>query len=151
MIPNFLSVENGAMLINPQQVLYWIDDNREIGCTFNTLPRTLKIRFAIPAQKSFPYLEAFDYVIIHMKQSGIMANLKRKWTNPMEKSMEYMCTSMDQLSGVDFSSIDILYMMLAGGSIIGLILSFVEKLIAASTRMIGANKTTMMSVWRPVI
>ena len=129
-IANFLAEANdSAMLVNPQRIKLWINENRQLGCKMNILPRSLKIRFAYPARKDFPYLEAFNYHIGKMKETGLLEKLKSKWIYPVELSQEYMCLDpySDEPEGVDFTSVDILFYFLISGCASSLIVLLMEK------------------------
>ena len=40
------------------------------------LPRTLRVKFALPMTKGFPYLDLFNYQLEKMTQSGLIEKLK---------------------------------------------------------------------------
>lgn len=43
LLENFLEDSNSVILLNPLQFDYWMDENRQVGCAMERLPRTLEV------------------------------------------------------------------------------------------------------------
>ena len=129
LLHNMLDDPSGVIVYNPTSLAYWVSDNKEIGCKMETLPRTIKIRLAYPVQLNFPFIDAFNYHVKKLHQSGIIENLKTKWLRPVEKSKDYVCSAVEEteLQGVQFGSVTSNFMLLGAGILLGCLAFLAEK------------------------
>ena len=105
-------------------------------------PRDLLVRFAMPVQKGFPYLKAFNHQLSLMEESGILNRLRNKWLHARELTVEHICQdtieSNEETSGYEIvkwrNVIDLFWLLLVGmaGCVVVAFLEQMASLVSSS-------------------
>ena len=148
LLSNFVENPKGVILLNPLQFDYWVDENREVGCLMERMPRTVPINFAFPLQKGSPFKQLFDYQLIKLDEFGVIGKLKTKYIQSLAKSESYMCSSLetgDGLSKVEFGRVIEIFVLLGFGVLAAIIILGVEKVVIPNICSSGDQNEDIIS------
>ena len=125
-LENFHQDELGVVQIDQTQIANWMMGHRKFGCNMDIVPVQIPYFNGMATIKRFPFMEAFNYKLTKLRESGILAKLERKWAESIFNSRDYICSDQDGLSSVRFVTMIKVFGVLAFGIVSGVILGVLE-------------------------